>query len=297
MTEWFRSWHGAPTDDKWLVVAKRAGVPAVVVPAVAWALFDHASQAEPRGDVSGFDFETYAMKFGLEEDAVRGIYAAMEAKGIIVDGRLAQWEKRQPRKEDSSSAERQRAARARREQEPSLPLADPPAQASAAKPEPAAPLPSAPAPSSSPPAPDADTLVSHDASAIADEVAQLAGHDLAFVPPSWCGAAARVQVWLARGVTRALILDVARAMMVRKRDGPDPRSPASISYFEAEVFRAHGRANAPVATVVPIARARHGPTSASSITDVVNRYVAAAEGGSGEGRESASRLLPQGGSG
>ena len=22
--DWFRSWHGAPTDNKWLVIAKRA---------------------------------------------------------------------------------------------------------------------------------------------------------------------------------------------------------------------------------------------------------------------------------
>ena len=53
--EWFRSWHGAPTDNKWLVIAKRAGVPAGMVSAVVWALFDYASQNENRGSVEDFD--------------------------------------------------------------------------------------------------------------------------------------------------------------------------------------------------------------------------------------------------
>jgi len=24
--DWFRSWHGAPNDPKWLVIARKAGV-------------------------------------------------------------------------------------------------------------------------------------------------------------------------------------------------------------------------------------------------------------------------------
>ena len=34
MASWFRSWHGAPTDNKWLVIARRANVSAGVVSAV-----------------------------------------------------------------------------------------------------------------------------------------------------------------------------------------------------------------------------------------------------------------------
>ena len=40
MTGWFRSWHGAPTDPKWLGIAKRAGVAPGFAVAIAWALMD-----------------------------------------------------------------------------------------------------------------------------------------------------------------------------------------------------------------------------------------------------------------
>ena len=56
--QWWRSWHGAPTDPKWLVVAEQAHVNPGMVAAVAWALLDHASQQADRGNVSEFDVET-----------------------------------------------------------------------------------------------------------------------------------------------------------------------------------------------------------------------------------------------
>ena len=103
MTSWFRSWHGAPTDTKWLLIARRAGVPPGIVSAVAWALLDYASQQPERGSVDGFDVETYAAFSGFEEADIRAVIEAMTTKEIIVSGRLASWEKRQPEREDNSS--------------------------------------------------------------------------------------------------------------------------------------------------------------------------------------------------
>lgn len=104
MTSWFRSWHGAPTDNKWLVVARKADVAPGIVSAVAWALFDHASQASDRGSVADFDVETYATFSGFSEDNVTAVIAAMHAKGIIEpNNRLAAWDKRQPKREDDST--------------------------------------------------------------------------------------------------------------------------------------------------------------------------------------------------
>ena len=113
MTSWFRSWHGAPTDNKWLVIAKRANVAPGIVSAVAWALFDHASQADDRGSVEGFDTETYALWAGWCEADVIAVVDAMRAKGVIdADDRLHAWDKRQPKREDDS-AERVREFRKR----------------------------------------------------------------------------------------------------------------------------------------------------------------------------------------
>lgn len=252
MNDWFRSWHGAPTDPKWRVIAARAGVPHIVVPSIVWALFDHASQAEDRGSVAGFDFETYALDFGIEENTVRAVYTALEAKQLIVNGRIAKWERRQPKREDSSGG-RTREWRKRAEDEPKLPLeterpahdAQPPPKRDAA-PEPVptdAPEKDAPRATPTPP----QVTISAQARALADEIAVAAGHTLEFVPPSWCGAALRVEMWLNQGWSPPLILDSVRAQIARKRDGP----PGSITYFEKGIAAAHAdRGPLPTLTVV-----------------------------------------------
>lgn len=104
MADWFRSWHGAPTDPKWLVVSRNAGVAFHCVTSVAWALMDHASQNNPRGYVADFDSETYSALSGMDEKDVEKIIEAMSEKGIINDeGHLSAWEKRQPNREDTST--------------------------------------------------------------------------------------------------------------------------------------------------------------------------------------------------
>lgn len=110
MNDWFRSWHGAPTDNKWLVIGRRAGVAPGIVSAMVWALFDHASQADDRGSIAAFDIETYAAFSGFDEDQITRVLGALTDKAVIVNGRLAAWDKRQPKREDGS-AERARGWR------------------------------------------------------------------------------------------------------------------------------------------------------------------------------------------
>jgi hypothetical protein len=106
--DWFRSWHNAPTDPKWLLIARRANVPPGMVSAVFWSLLDYASQEKDRGSVAGFDHETYAGWAGWEESDVLAILDAMRSKGVITsDDRLVSWEKRQVKREDETGADRQ----------------------------------------------------------------------------------------------------------------------------------------------------------------------------------------------
>lgn len=116
MNDWFRSWHGAPTDPKWRTVARRAGVRPGDVAAVAWVLFDRASQAPDRGSIAGYDAEVIADALGYEPDEVQAIISAMEGKGVIVNGRLAAWDKYQPKREreQDDSADRVREHRAKK---------------------------------------------------------------------------------------------------------------------------------------------------------------------------------------
>lgn len=111
---WFRSWHGAPTDNKWLLIAKNSGVPAGVVSAIMWALLDHASQHEERGTVSDFDIETYSVFSGFDMKHIETVVTFLKQKSVIVNGKLAAWDKRQPKREDNNSSERVKAYRERK---------------------------------------------------------------------------------------------------------------------------------------------------------------------------------------
>lgn len=107
--DWFRSWHGAPTDPKWLVIAKRSETQPGIVSAVVWALFDFASQnQEDRGSIDGFDVETYAAFSGFDETTIGRVISVLVDKNIIENGRLVSWEKRQPKREDNSTGRVQR---------------------------------------------------------------------------------------------------------------------------------------------------------------------------------------------
>lgn len=102
MTSWCRYWNGAATDPKFLVVARRANAKPGEASALFAALIDHASQCPERGSVEGFDAETYAAFSGFDEAIVRGLLTAFAEKGMIAGGRLAAWDRRQPKREDDS---------------------------------------------------------------------------------------------------------------------------------------------------------------------------------------------------
>lgn len=120
MAEWFRSYHGAPTDPKWVVVAKRAGVEVGKVAATWWAIEDYASQHQDRGCAEGFDVEVWATFTGWPEAEVQAIVDAFcgGRKPLISpsDHVLTSWLKRQPLREDDSR-ERTRRYRERKRAE------------------------------------------------------------------------------------------------------------------------------------------------------------------------------------
>ncbi|GGC70617.1 hypothetical protein [Chelatococcus reniformis] len=122
MTDWFRSWHGAPTDPKWRTVARRAGVQPGVVTAIVWVLLDRASQAPERGSIVGYDCEVIADALGFDPEQVDAVVTALHEKSVLVDGRFAGWAKHQPAREDGS-AERAKAWREQKKAERTQPNA------------------------------------------------------------------------------------------------------------------------------------------------------------------------------
>jgi len=115
--DWFRSHHGAPSDPKWLVVARKAKVSPALVISTFWMLLDYASQHQDRGSVQGFDIEVAAAFMGVEDEEVQAILTALSERGVIADGRLSNWDKRQPKREDDSKERVQRYRNAKKQEE------------------------------------------------------------------------------------------------------------------------------------------------------------------------------------
>lgn len=114
MNSWFRWYHGAVSDDKWKLIARKSRQPQAFIVAVWALLLEIASQAKDRGSVEDFDGETADALLDMPDGAAQAIYEALcsGSSPRIVNNKIASWEKRQPLREDSS-AERTRAYRER----------------------------------------------------------------------------------------------------------------------------------------------------------------------------------------
>lgn len=100
--DWFRWYHGSISDPKFTVISRKSGQPRVLVVATWTALLETASQAEDRGSLANVEIDTIAACLDVEEEAVAAIYQAMTDKGLIVDGRVEAWDRRQVYREDDS---------------------------------------------------------------------------------------------------------------------------------------------------------------------------------------------------
>lgn len=117
--EWFRWYHGAMSDPKWPIIARRSKQNIGTVVSVWVAILEHASQDEERGSLEGFDPEAIDALYGYDDGTTQSVVDAMESKGLLVDGCVASWGKRQPgrEREDDNSTERVRRFRAKKAQE------------------------------------------------------------------------------------------------------------------------------------------------------------------------------------
>lgn len=111
---WFRFYEETANDPKFAFIARKTGHPVAYALAVWTMILSRASAAEDRGNASGFDCESADAALGIPDGAAQEIYNAMLYKGMILDnGRVANWEKRQPKKEDNNSTQRSKDCRER----------------------------------------------------------------------------------------------------------------------------------------------------------------------------------------
>lgn len=111
--DWYRWHHGTQQDAKLSMIAKQIGVRRCEMTAVWDEFMDFASRNVTRGHIVNIDLEVVAFAQEVSIENVRKIYQALEEKGVITNGVLTSWKKRQPEREDPTAAERQREKRAR----------------------------------------------------------------------------------------------------------------------------------------------------------------------------------------
>lgn len=129
--DWFRWWHGTVTDPKFQWVARKSSQSVGSVLAVWAVVLETGSTATQgnanatRGNVASLQCNDWDVALGLEDGSVESIFKAMEQKGLIKDGMIVAWEKRQPKREDGgdpntgalSSTERSRLYREKKKRE------------------------------------------------------------------------------------------------------------------------------------------------------------------------------------
>ena len=89
--DWLRWYHGACTDMKWPVIAKKAKTKVGVVVSIWAALLEHTCQHETRGSIQGFDCEAVDVFFGYRIGTCEAVLSAMQDKGLIEDGKIVNW--------------------------------------------------------------------------------------------------------------------------------------------------------------------------------------------------------------
>lgn len=112
--DWFRWHHGSVTDPKFQLIAKKTNCRVADVIAVWAFILESASQSNDRGNYGELDFESIDCALGLDDGQAQAIHTAMGNRSMVSDdGRVASWEKRQPKREreDDNSTERSRAFR------------------------------------------------------------------------------------------------------------------------------------------------------------------------------------------
>lgn len=115
--KWFRWYHGSITDPKFKVAARKANQSLTAVMCIWAAVLERSSQSSQRGCIEGFDPESMDVHFDLEDGATQAILDAFEAKGLLLEGCVVNWDSRQPKRErEDNSTERSRKSRERKKQ-------------------------------------------------------------------------------------------------------------------------------------------------------------------------------------
>lgn len=111
--DWFRWHHGSVTDPKFQLVARKAQARFGDVVTVWAFMLETASASDARGNLGELDAEAIDFLLGADDGTTQRILDAMQDRGLWDGSSICAWEKRQPKREDDTAAERKRRQRER----------------------------------------------------------------------------------------------------------------------------------------------------------------------------------------
>jgi len=252
--KWLRLYNETVNDPKWRMIAIETEQPVHAVLAVWMAMLCHASGAEPRGTLTGWNDRLAGAALDLKGATVEAIRTQMQ--GVVLDGdRLAAWDKRQFKTDDANErSKRHRAKKPAHEGDGNVAETDgdPTCDGHATLHDPDATLqtPDATLPPLRATDSRSQTLAADDTrdrtSTVGREVLRLIG---VADDPRWLGDWGRVAQWLADGADPDLDIypTVRRVIERRKSQGP----PSSLSYFDKPIADAVATRNRPMPEGTP----------------------------------------------
>lgn len=108
--KWLRLYNETVHDPKWRMVAIETEQPVHAVLAVWMAMLCHASGAEPRGTLAGWNDRLAGAALDLKGSVVEVIRAAMQ--GVVLDGELlTAWDRRQFKTDDVNERSKRHRAK------------------------------------------------------------------------------------------------------------------------------------------------------------------------------------------
>lgn len=118
--DWFRWHHGSVSDQKFGLVAHKAGASVAEVIAVWACLLEAASSSDDRGLIGSVDFEALDFALGMKDGLSVAIFTALKARNLIDEhGQITRWNDRQVKRErvDDGSTGRSKALRDKQRQQ------------------------------------------------------------------------------------------------------------------------------------------------------------------------------------
>ncbi|HEY2837803.1 MAG TPA: hypothetical protein VGJ26_01550, partial [Pirellulales bacterium] len=112
---WWRAHHGLPGHAKWRAVARAAQVPVSTAFHIVVCLLDAASRGHPRGSIEDFKPFDCAGIVDVSHDKVDRVVEVLREIHWIEGNMIAEWDDRQPQREDNGAANRASAYRSRNE--------------------------------------------------------------------------------------------------------------------------------------------------------------------------------------